>query len=506
MWDLRSATEVRPETPAELHQFIRTYCRTERGSKVVVPVRRMCPGHNAPFEFVSDAFFGTHLNQLVLAPRTGGKTFDFALVDFLEAWHYGRDDVPLHSLTIGAVQDQAQKCFAYCASFWRQPEFKWFALNGRGILKESITLNNGSTIETGVATVKRVNGPHLPRLHLDEWELWDWAIGQQAFSIPESAGPHRAAVRIASTRKYAFGNMQRFLEEAPGRGFKVYKWCIWETIEQCRDRSCSTCPIHQWPDKEGGELCGGRAKDARGFYSVEDFIAKVKSLDRRTLEEEWLCLRPSREGIVFGREYNEDLHRRQYEIPYAPNLPLFVSIDQGFTNPFAVLVAQVEPSGRLRIIAELYRTETIPEDMGRETADLLERLGVEPSRKFPLVFDPEDPAAARSFAKHLVSGKDMRFYPQLRHPGGSNELEEHHRLIRRRLKLVNGTTPQVEISGAVRMLPYELTQYHYPPLKGDRPVSEKPIDKDNHAISAWYRLESYISSPGKPVSGLAPVM
>ena len=498
---------MRPETPAELHQYIRTYCRTETGAKAIVPTRRICPGHNAPFEFVSDAFFGRHSKQIAKAPRSGGKTFDFGLIAFLGMYHLGRD-YPLEVLNVGAIQDQARKCFDYSASLWRQPEFMHRAgRGGRGILKESIQLDNGTSLETTVATVSGVNGPHVPWLHLDEWELWDWAIGQQAFSIPQSAGPHRSAVRIASTQKYAYGNMQRFLEEAPARGFQVYKWCIWETIEQCRDRACSSCPIFQFQDREGGELCGGRARDARGYYGIDDFIDKAKSLDRRTLEEEWLCLRPSREGLVFGREYNEDVHRVRVEIPYVQTLPLQITIDQGFTNPFSVLITQVSPAAQLRIIGEVYQTETIPEDMARRTADLLEAMGVPAGTKIPLVFDPEDPGAARTFAKHCISSKKTRYNLLLRHPRGSNDLEDHLRLIRRRLKITPGVAPRVAISSAVKMLPYEMTQYHYPTPKGsDRPVTEKPVDKDNHGISAWYRLESFLQSPGKAQSGTAPIM
>lgn len=456
---------------------------------------------------MSDAYFGLYNKQIAKAPRSGGKTFDFGLIAFLGMHHLGAD-YPLEVLNVGAIQDQARKCFNYSAALWRQPEFIHRAgPRGRGILKESIVLENGTKIETTVATISGVNGPHVPWLHIDEWELWDWAIGQQAFSIPQSVGPHRAAVRIASTQKYAYGNMQRFLEEAPARGFKVYKWCIWETIEQCRDRECSRCPILNFPDREGGELCGGRAKDARGFYAIDDFIDKAQSLDRKTLEEEWLCLRPSRSGLVFGREYNEDVHRTQYAIPYVQTLPLHLTIDQGFTNPFSVLIAQTAPDGQLRFIDEIYRTETIPEDMARIAADHLEQLGVPAGTKIPLIFDPEDPAAARSFAKHLVSSRGTRYNAMLRHPGGGNELEDHLRLIRRRLKLTPGAPPRVVISGAVKMLAYELTQYRYPETKGDsRPVTEKPIDKHNHSISSWYRLESFLEAPRKPVSGQAPVM
>lgn len=500
-WDIRAATNIRPETPQELHQWIKTYCRTDIGEKISIPYRRMCHGHNAPFEFVADAFFGTHNKQFAHAPRSGGKTLDLGLISFCGMYHYGRGSHPLNILNIGAIQDQANKCFSYTASIWQQEEF--YQIAGKGILKQSITLPNGTDISIEVATIKGVNSPHVPWLHLDEWELWDWDIGQQAFSIPQSSGPHKATVRMASTQKFAFGNVQRFKDEAAKKGFQVYKWCIWETIEQCRDRSCSSCPIYEWPDREGGRLCGGTAKRSIGFYTIDDFIDKVKTLDRSTLEEEWLCLRPSREGLVFGRDYSEDYHRIKFEIPYSSNLPLYLTIDQGFTNPFAVLIIQDDrPRDQLRFIDELYQTQMIPEKMARQTADHLEALGVEKNKKIPVVYDLEDPAAARTFVKHLESTNGRKYYGILRQPAGKIDLDEWLRLCRRRLKIAVGKPPRAIISSRCTWFPYEFTQYRFPVRRGEeRPSTEKPLDKDNHAISGWYRFEAWLNRPGKMKSG-----
>jgi len=503
-WDLRAAIDIRPETPAELHQYIKTYVRTDTGDKINIPIRRMCPGHSAPFEFVSDAFFGVHHKQFVHANRNGGKTLNFGAIDFLGMKFLGRD-YPLKILSLGAIEKQAIKCFSYTSSIWRQEEFRREV--GRGILKKSITLANDTQLEISPLTMNAVNSPHVPWLNCDEWELGDWDLWQQALSIPKSSGPHRAATRIASTQKYALGNVQVFKENAAKNGYKIYKWCIWETIEQCRDRSCSTCPILNFPDKEGGKLCGGRAKEARGFYTIDDFIDRAQDLDRSTLEEEWLCLRPSREGLVFGREYSEDVHRVGYEVPYDPDLQLYVTIDQGFANPFAVLIAQIDKRGTLRFIGELYRTETLAEDMGRQTADYLEMLGVPGNTKIPVVYDREDPAAARTFIKHLTSAKHTRYYGTLKQPAGLVDLDEWLRLCRRRLKLTAGAPPKMIMSSRVQWLPWELTQYRYPKKRGEtRPSSEKPLDKDNHAVSAWYRLEAWLAKPMKARSGMAEWM
>jgi hypothetical protein len=272
-------------------------------------------------------------------------------------------------------------------------------------------------------------------------------------------------------------------------------------LEQCpKERVCSECPIYKWPSGEDGYLCGGKAKLSTGYYRIDDFIQKVDELDRETLETEWLCLRPSRSGLVLGAEYVEELHRVGFRIGYTPELPIELSLDQGWSNPFGVLFIQDDRlHDQTRFIDELYETHSLSEDMGKLVADKLQTMGVSPDRKIDVVYDMEDPSAANAFIKHLTTSDGKhRYYARLRKPRGKPDVLEWLKLCRRRLKILKNKPPRAVMSSGLKWLPWEITQYHYPESRlSDRAESEKPVDKDNHLISAWYRWEAW--KLGKPL-------
>lgn len=452
--------------------------------------RSVCRGHVAPFKAVSDAFFKKTPRQFWKRNRAGGKTNDFGLLAFLELFFDGLlGGYPIHLLDIGATENQGNKCFESCSSIWQQPEFSSY-VGTYGILKQTLTLPDKSQLKVATATMKGTNSPHVPRVFLDELELWSPEILREALSISQSTKNHPAAIRIASTQKYALGLVQEWLETAPRRGYKVYQSCVFESLEKCPpERDCKSCPIYEWSDREGGPLCMGRAKFSTGYYQISDFIDKVDELDRDTLESQWLCLRPSREGLVFGRYWNEAIHLVGFDIPYSEHLPLSLTIDQGFANPWAVLFCQRDEKNKQnRLFDELYEAETLAEDMGRLTADRLEAHKVSDSRVIPVWYDPADPGAARTFIRHLKSTKGKHYKAVLRKPSGKQDLQDYLSYIRQALKIGHGGRPLTVVGAGVTKLPWEMLNYHYAERKSLlRPVSEIPVDKWNHSISCFYR-------------------
>ena len=116
----------------------------------------------------------------------------------------------------------------------------------------------------------------------------------------------------------------------------LLKWCLWEVIEPCReeDRSCSRCPL--WGD------CAGRAREAEGYFPIDDAIAQKSRASREAWEAEMLCRRPLTESRVFT-EF--DAARHVAPVGYNAGLPLYRAIDFGYANPFVCLWAQVEDCG-----------------------------------------------------------------------------------------------------------------------------------------------------------------
>jgi hypothetical protein len=139
--------------------------------------------------------------------------------------------------------------------------------------------------------------------------------------------------------------MQKIISSADRFGTPVFKWCMWEVIEKCIDRSCSQCPLM--------EDCRGKAKIADGYLKIDDCITQMRRASRAGFEAEMLCRRPSLENVVFS-EF--DPYRHVQPLDYDPNLPLYRALDFGFVNPFVCLWIQVDSAGVVRVIDEYVRS------------------------------------------------------------------------------------------------------------------------------------------------------
>jgi hypothetical protein len=164
-----------------------------------------------------------------------------------------------------------------------------------------------------------------------------------------------AGIETISTMHKPYGLMQKAVASAEQMGTPIFKWCIWETIERCIGRTCSQCPL--WDD------CGGTAKEAAGYLRIDDCIAQMRRSSRAAWEAEMLCRRPNLENAVFG-EFDEEIHVRH--IDYDPNLPLYRSLDFGYSNPFVCLWVQVDGDGVVRVIDEYVRRHVTVNAHARE--------------------------------------------------------------------------------------------------------------------------------------------
>ena len=84
-----------------------------------------------------------------------------------------------------------------------------------------------------------------------------------------------------------YGLMDQIVQRATANNVPVFRWCLWEVIERCPpQRQCHACPL--WED------CRGVAKEADGYFPIDDAIAQEQRCDQETWETEMLCRRPSR--------------------------------------------------------------------------------------------------------------------------------------------------------------------------------------------------------------------
>jgi hypothetical protein len=284
-----------PSNPDELHEFIRIALGFN------IPRKQVEPHHRAPFDFVSDLFFEKTKNALGFANRTGGKTLCVAVLNFVDLLFKPGCEVA----SAGAVLDQAEKCYRYLANFFKLPWFAQFneefkSRTGRNFLTKTIQkrtdLGNTSSLEILTGNEKGLRSPHPHKMRIDEIDQIPWSILQTGLSVARSDNNIRGQNVFTSTRQVQNGSMQRLLDEAEQKGIAVYEWNIWETLERCK-RRCEndpvhgTCPIYTY--------CQGKAHHCDGFYKIDDFIEKVRLIDREVWETEWLNLRPSKHKLVY---------------------------------------------------------------------------------------------------------------------------------------------------------------------------------------------------------------
>jgi hypothetical protein len=278
--------------PEELFKFIKSFWRLQ------VPHAQVCPDHTPPAEYVSDAFFENVPDAVCWANRGGGKTLLGALVTWLDTVF--KD----HCATkvLGGSLEQSKRMYEHLSGEgdgWGLVTEDFQHLLRGEMLAQRTVLTNLSNVQILTASSRSVRGAHPQKLKLDEIDEMDPRIYEAALSIPMSKWGHRASTHIYSTMHRTYGLMQSVVEDAPARGYRLYKWCILDVLERCEGRECSGCDL--WED------CQGRAKQADGYYRIEDAISKKRQVSEQTWLSEYLCLIPSSEGLIY-KEFDMRLH------------------------------------------------------------------------------------------------------------------------------------------------------------------------------------------------------
>lgn len=257
-----------------------------------IPRAKVCPDHTPPAEYVTAAFFEDVQDCICWANRSGGKTFNGAMVTWLDSLFKPGCETKI----LGGSGEQSLRMYEHMKAFITSP-FQHL-LEGEA-LRARTHLINSSNIQILTASTKSVRGPHPQKLKLDEVDEFEDKIYEAALLIPKSAKGIKSSVHMYSTMHKTYGLMNRVITEAAENGCRVFKWCMFDIIEKCVGRNCEDCEL--WED------CEGRAKNADGYYSIEDAISAKRKVSRETWEAEMLCKMPSQEGLIY-REFDLSLH------------------------------------------------------------------------------------------------------------------------------------------------------------------------------------------------------
>ncbi len=460
---VRSAVrKYRPRTKEELGDYLRVFLGLD------VPDRSICPGHNSPLDYLWYSFntdFAcsgkANTDSIVWANRGGGKTELGAIATLLDCFFKNGCQVRI----LGGSGDQSAKMYDYLSRFIGMG-FERF-LSGP-IRKERCGFLNGSGVEVLTQSPTSVRGQHIQKLRCDEVELFRDDVFSAAKFTTESKCGVLSGMEAISTMHLPYGLMQRIISSAGQSGTPVFKWCVWEVIERCVERSCSRCPL--WPD------CGGKALRAGGYLKIDDCITQMRRSSRAGWESEMLCTRPSMEHVVFS-EFDPEVHVKQLD--YDANLPVYRALDFGFVNPFVCLWIQVDKVGFVRVIDEYVRS--------RATIDVhaSEIKSRTPGGEGVVAATFCDPAGAgvsditgTSIVREL---RDLGVRVRFRRSGILEGVE----LIRRAISSGDGRSHFVVSSRCSRLIE-ALRCYHYSGNGGEMPLKDGVYDHPVDALRYFF--------------------
>lgn len=287
---------------------------------------------------------------IMLSAREGYKTLSASILEVLLMIHF-----KLTVAHMAAIKDQSAKSVKYInyslskigpfleLKGWEEKSQNKMMIEWRSPEGEDVY------IQIVVATMSGANSAHTNVMFIDEIDVVkDPAAYEEAKLIPGYAkGIHPITVKL-STRKFAFGLMQKEIELAPETGDKILRWNIIDVAERCpttlhrpdlpkEDRYVAKAlPLRQissesfmglpaveqekWEivkDAYAGckgckilPVCKTRLahrpeSDVKGLFKpVSAVINTFKRTDPDRAEAQLMCWKPSSRGMVYPRFEN----------------------------------------------------------------------------------------------------------------------------------------------------------------------------------------------------------
>jgi hypothetical protein len=458
----KAADRPAPQTREELAQELK-----ELG--LIVPDRAVCPGHNAPLDYAWYSYSGnfpalrepgrTNGDCVVWANRGGGKTILAAAVTYLEGLY--KDNCKTRILA-GSLE-QSRRMYEYLLD-WLEPHRDREEFT---IRSERCVFPRGTQVRILPQSQRAIRGLHINKLRCDEVEMFDPQTFESAKYIAKSRGDLLGALEVLSTMHRPCGLMHRIISDATDTGVPVFRWCLWETIEKCTDRSCDRCPLDGY--------CGKKAQRANGYLTIDDAVTIMRRSSRQGFETEMLCLRPNLEGTVFA-DFDPAVHVRDDDFQ-RNGRTTYLGIDFGFNNPFVCLWIQVDTKEEFHVIDEYVRSRTV---IAEHIKVLQQRLPIPPCNQI-VCCDPSGSGPnGVTGTSEIEALKEAGFTVR----SAGSKITDGLERIRRALRNGEGKST-LTISPKCKRLIEALQCYHYPqPTSGTQ--SERPL-KDgvhDHSIDA----------------------
>jgi hypothetical protein len=384
-----------PTTKAELREVLETLLGGEFKTGIVMSEAAAEPGHMPPLDWMWHAWclawnrsadgqwrpLGRQdrvpqRSLLLHGPRGGMKTLAMAAFWFLICWY-----IPGYTYSHTAAEKAQSGFFIDYLHLWAKSDT--FKAGMKEAFSLKVTFANRSQIYILTASMRGLNAPHTLSIGIDEVEIMEQALLQQALQIPQDQPgfDFPSLIMLASTQKRANWGMSQLIKSSVKEG--RYKYIIWnsfDVVEACpawrrekieeRGLKCSDWAVlaaqrAQLELKAESEVlsvmeeetlkaltlkmnmllsncklamdCRGLAVGGTGHLSIETLLQRINNLDRATWEAENLCKRPSTEGAVYTQLSEENLSE---DAIYRPDEGRVIAgIDYGFIDKAVIVIA-----------------------------------------------------------------------------------------------------------------------------------------------------------------------
>lgn len=463
---------------------------------VSIPRLPVCPGHNAPFDYLKAAYREPAQDLVVWAPRGGGKTFLAAVATLLDLLHKPGCQVRI----LGGSLDQSSRMWEHLHPMLLDLAEDQLAGNPTA---RRLALTNGSAAAILPQSQRAIRGLRIHKLRCDEAEMFDPRVWEAAQLITRSGStgrrrrrllnpactcgaeggalPIQGSIEALSTLHMPYGLMTRIVDSAHETGQPIFRWCLLDVLEPCPpDRPCASCPLH--------EDCQGVAKTrCHGFVPIHDAIAMKRRVSSDTWHSEMLCRRPSTALCVFPT-FDPLIHVRETVESHAVSR-LSATIDFGW-HGFALLWVRRYDDGITHIIDERIASE-VP------VHEHIAYLNTKPRGDFKLITcDPAGLHANDQTATSNVGRLRAEGYTVLCR---SSQIADGLELIRAVLRPAAGP-PRLFIHPRCQKLIKSLRCYHYSRPHDHNPHKDGENDHAvdalryhfvNHATSCIVRVRAY---------------
>lgn len=474
-----------------------------------IPYTSTHPDFNAPFEWFSKLFFRKVPYSLAIASRGGSKTFNAAMLNYLNGYFYPN----LKSVHSAATKVQAEVMASYLNDF-DQDEVLGLGFKKNKVNKFSVEFQNTSTWRIVAGNMKSISGQHPVILTLDEIEFWPIDGLIQSLRVPlDGSGGQRKIWAGFSTRQRSFGGMNKMVDEAEERNIQVFKWSAFETMQRCK-----TCiAIDQEPngnDESRQKVCnlwedchGERGTKATGWVSLSDVQEFKQSLKGNTAEwrTQGLCDRPSSHGLVLHNfEHGPKPEGNYSDWEYRPELPYYIAHDPAESKKSCMFFIQIYED-------RIYIFDEIIQDQCSDTTQDKEALyayivGKQMAPPTLIIVDPRRPEVESIWKKGSEIGEGLNYKfnalcPPIDDDNGGAKIYMGIEYLRSQICAGDGKRYLFVNPGKCKGLVHAIKEYHYKMGTNNEILGDQNPDKawsdEIDAVRYFVQYYQFVIRKGK---------